>query len=77
MEPRKFKLKNGMVIEELQRDDTRTNKHTGYRDDYTIISGGFGGYTDGSWLCLLLTDEGFPVGDAHGPEFNIVEEITS
>jgi hypothetical protein len=76
---RKFKLRNGAIVEEWRREDTI--EKGGFIDDYRIIDygniseenrGGFEGLDN--WLCLGLGED-FPVSRVRGKEYDIVEEI--
>ena len=77
MNLRKFKLRNGLTVEEITREDTLYLN--GYQDDYKVIE-----FVEGvehssvleEWLCLSCKPEGYPVGGEHGTAFDIVEELT-
>jgi len=77
--PRRFKLRNGIIVEEWDRGDfTNTNKD-GYIDDYKILDkGGYSGHDCGDVgdrICLLLQGTSLPSGGAYGPDFDIIEEV--
>jgi hypothetical protein len=76
--PRRFKLRNGIIVEEWDRGDFTVHKN-GYIDDYKIIDKG-DSYPDygkvGDWLCLGFNEDGFPVGFTHGTDFDIIEEVS-
>ena len=78
---RTFKLRNGMTIQEAPEATaaaTKTNNNNGFIDDYKVVNtNDIGSWTVGEWVCLDIRGDGMPVGGAHGPDFDIVEEIES
>lgn len=76
---RKFKLRNGMTIEEAPGIVGEcTTIINGFMDDYKVLdTNGVGDWDIGEWICLLPTADGMPVGGQHGPDLDIVEEIES
>lgn len=79
---RKFRLRNGAVVQESPREGTVTNE-TGFIDDYEFHSFGEMSSLDitgfkrcDNYLCLYLPDDSMPKGDAHGKGYDIIEEIT-
>ena len=71
---RKFRLRNGIVIQENYRRDTFTCEKNGYIDDYVVIVGNEK-YDAGEAICLTLREDGMPVGGCRGEEYDVVEEI--
>ena len=74
---RKFKLRNGIIVEEWP-DHDGCNYRCGFPCDYRVLEpGDHDCVSRVGWLCLLLPDvEGeLPTGGAHGTDFDIVEEI--
>lgn len=64
---RKFKLRNGAIVEE----------HNSNNHEYTMLTGIEGVNPVGGLLCLLPSHTGeFSRGGAWGKGFDIVEEIT-
>lgn len=83
MAARKFRLRNNAIVKECSREDTCFSSD-GYIDDYKIIEYGDIDASvveiikkDKDYLCLRFagTGNGFPIGGAHGRNFDIVEEI--
>ena len=74
MKTRKFKTRNGSIIEEWPHG-TSVIKN-GYIDDYKIIKSiGNKEFKNGEYICLLLKNSGFPTGNAHGKGWDIIEEV--
>ena len=83
MEKRRFKLRNGSVVEEWRRGGT-CERH-GFIDDYKVLE--FGAMDteasqvikevgNNNWLCVSLSNGGeFPTGGGWGEGFDIVEEL--
>jgi hypothetical protein len=80
--PRRFRLRNGIIVEEWDKGEHFTNKNKdGYIDDYKIID------TNGidsalgedlikdDWLCIGLPEHGYANGGIRGPDFDIIEEV--
>jgi hypothetical protein len=73
MKPRRFKTRNGSIIEEWPRALTVTKNN--FIDDYMIVKSTRKNYKEGDYICLLLHDVGFPTGGQHGEEWDIIEEV--
>lgn len=79
---RKFKLRNGMIVEEwptARKPVKPTMNDDGYISYYKIIAlaGVETELKNNKWLCLKCYggQKGFPTGGVHGPGFDIVKEI--
>jgi hypothetical protein len=74
MKPRRFKTRNGSIIED--RISSITIIRNNFVDDYEIIKSiGNDEFKDGEYICLLLKNSGFPTGNAHGKGWDIIEEV--
>lgn len=75
MELRRFKTRNGSIIEEQICATTVFAK--GYVDDYKVVevTNKRSKFEVGEYICLLLGNNKFPVGGEHGKGWDIVEEI--
>lgn len=72
---RRFKLRNGIIVEESP--GAGSNYLGGYIDDYAVVdSNRVSGFKKGDWICLEAVEDGLPIGGAHGPDYDIIEEIT-
>lgn len=73
MEPRKFRTRNGTVlVEKYGPGETRGN---GYTDSYIVVESATNKPKIGEYIILLVPSDGFPVGGAHGDDYDIIEEI--
>jgi len=78
---RKYRLRNNAIIEEHFGSGTMFDAN-GYGDDYKFIEYG---NTDADKIkrteqvedriCLELKDGDFPIGGAHGKDFDIIEPL--
>mgnify|MGYP000948763385 FL=1 len=73
MKPRRFKTRNGSIIEEWPRALTATKNN--FIDDYKIIKSTADKFKDEEYVCLFLREAGFPTGGHHGEEWDIIEEV--
>jgi hypothetical protein len=73
---RKFRTRNGSILQETP-DRVGCNERGGFVDDYKVIESADEKYIESGheWICLSLTEGGFPVGGSHGPKWDIVEEV--
>lgn len=71
MKPRRFKTRNGSIIEEWPR--ALSVIKNGFIDDYKIIESEI--YKEGECICLFLNTEGYPRGKHHGEGWDIIEEV--
>ncbi len=72
---RQFELRNGMIIKE--KIGIGTNRKNGFVDDYIVIDANNNKiFKEEYYICLgLTTSEPFPIGGAHGSEYDIIKEI--
>lgn len=81
--PRLFRLRNGITVVENPQPYTVQDTEGGFIDDYIgatpedIKKLEEEGYCGGSFVLLLSHNGNFPKGDLHGPDFDIVKELTS
>lgn len=68
---RRFRLRNSMIVEEIEGSLI----YNGWNEEYTIVEGGTGDYQNGHPIALVCYGGDYPIGDFHGSEFDIVEEI--
>ena len=73
MKPRRFKTRNGSIIEEWPRADTV--KERIYIDDYKIIKSTRKKFKKGDYICLLLLSNHAPIGGEHGKGWDIIKEV--
>lgn len=73
MKPRRFKTRNGSIIEEWPRALTATENN--FIDDYMIVKSTRKKYKEGDYICLLLLSNHAPIGGAHGKGWDIIEEV--
>jgi hypothetical protein len=73
MKPRRFKTRNGSIIEEWPRALTVTKNN--FIDDYKIIKSTRKKYKEGDYICLFLLSNHAPIGGAHGEEWDIIEDV--
>ena len=75
MKPRRFKTRNGSIIEEWPHGISIIKN--GYIDDYKIIKSiGNKEFKNGDYICLSLSGIGKPLGGAHGKGWDIIEEVS-
>ena len=85
MKPRRFKLRNGIIVQEdYCRPNTYTNKG-GYIDDYTAIHvpsevarADDNAPDVGEWICLSfdIKSDKLPDGGVYGKDYDIIEEVS-
>lgn len=74
MKLRRFKTRNGSILEELWIQPTSNNNY-GYIDDYKIIKSTIKKFKKGDYICLLLLSNHAPIGGEHGKGWDIIEEV--
>ena len=73
MKLRRFKTKNGSIIEEWWQADTVTEGE--YIDDYRVIKSTRKKFKKGDYICLLLLSNYAPIGGEHGKGWDIIKEV--
>lgn len=78
MKPRRFRLRNGLIVEECHGAGGGPSiTRNGYIDDYKVVDmpKPIPGVRIGSWVCLLLRPQGMPIGGMAGSGFDMIEEV--
>jgi len=71
MKLRRFKTRNGSIIEEWPHGTSVIKD--GFIDDYKIIESEF--FDKDDYICLFLKCGSYPTGGQHGEEWDIIEEV--
>lgn len=76
--PRRFKLRNGAIVEENYSGSRNPTKLNGFIDEYIFLtdcSDNGRNWSVGEDIVLMLNIEGFPLGSLWGSGYDIIEEI--